>query len=54
LSFSFDALESAGANTQPTVIRLSGGNESLSAPSIAAGDVLPLGRMTMKGTPTSF
>jgi hypothetical protein len=53
LSFSFDALESAGANTQPRVIRLPGGN-SVAAPGIAAGDVLPLGRMTMKGTPTNL
>jgi hypothetical protein len=49
LSFSFDALEAAGVNTQPQVIRVPGGNSSLSAPSIAAGDVLPIGRMTMIG-----
>jgi len=54
LSFSFDALEDAGANTQPTLIRLSGGNDSLSAPSFSAGDVLPIGRMTMIGTPTDL
>jgi hypothetical protein len=54
LSFSFDALEDAGANTQPTIIRLSGGNDSLSAPSFSAGDVLPIGRMTMIGSPTDI
>ena len=54
LSFSFDALEAAGANTQPTIIRLSGGNDSLSAPSLSLGDVLPIGRMTMIGTPTDL
>jgi hypothetical protein len=54
LSFSFDALEAAGANTQPTVITVSGGSNSLSVPSIGAGDVLPLGRMTMIGTPTDL
>jgi hypothetical protein len=54
LSFSFDALEAAGANTQPTVITVSGGSNSLSVPSIGAGDVLPLGRMTMIGSPTNL
>jgi hypothetical protein len=51
LSFSFDALEAAGVNTQPTVIRVPSGDSSLSAPSAGAGDVLPLGNIGMiKGT----
>ena len=50
LSFSFDALQAAGANTQPQLIRVTGGS-SFAVPSIGAGDVLPLGRMTMKGEP---
>lgn len=54
LSLSFDALEDAGANTQPTIIRLSGGKDSLSAPSLSAGDILPIGRMTMIGSPTDI
>lgn len=51
LSFSFDALEAAGVNTQPTVIQLPSGDSSFSAPSVGAGDVLPLGNIGMiKGT----
>jgi hypothetical protein len=50
LSFSFDALESSGANTQPSVVEVPGG-DSLAAPAISAGDVLPLGVMKMKGNP---
>lgn len=51
LSFSFDALESSGANTQPTVITLPSGNGSLTVPSLSAGEILPLGGMTMNGQP---
>jgi hypothetical protein len=54
LAFSFDALEAAGVNTQPTVITVSGGSSGLSAPSLGAGDVLPIGRMTMMGAPTNL
>jgi hypothetical protein len=54
LSFSFDALEAAGANTQPQVIRVPGGSSSLSAPFLGAGDVLPLGLMTMMGSPSDL
>ncbi len=54
LSFSFDALETAGCNTQPQVIPLPGGSDSHSTPSAGLGDVLPLGRMTMIGEPTSI
>jgi hypothetical protein len=54
LSFSFDALESAGANTQPTIITVPSGSGSLTTPTIAAGDVLPLGAMSMIGEPVSL
>jgi outer membrane protein OmpA-like peptidoglycan-associated protein len=54
LSFSFDALEANGMNTNPQVIRVPGGNSSLSAPGIDIGAVAPLGRMTMIGRPSSF
>jgi outer membrane protein OmpA-like peptidoglycan-associated protein len=54
LSFSFDALESAGANTQPTIVTVPGGGASLTTPTIGAGDVLPLGGMTMIGEPVSL
>ena len=54
LSFSFDALESAGANTQPTIVTVPGGNASLTTPTIGAGDVLPLGAMSMIGEPVSL
>jgi len=54
LSFSFDALEAAGANTQPTIVTVPGGNSSLTTPTIAAGDVLPLGGMTMIGEPVNL
>jgi hypothetical protein len=48
LSLSFDALESAGVNTQPRVIRVVGGSNSLVAPGLEAGDVLFLGGMKMQ------
>jgi outer membrane protein OmpA-like peptidoglycan-associated protein len=54
LSFSFDALEAAGSNTQPTVIRVPSGSSSISAPSAGGGDVLPLGRMNMIGKPSNL
>ena len=54
LSFSFDALESSGVNTQPQVIPVPSGDSSFSVPSAGGGDVLPLGVMTMVGSPTSF
>jgi hypothetical protein len=53
LSFSFDGLEANGANTQPQVIRVPGGNSSLMTPGIAAGDVA-VGRMQMIGTPVDL
>jgi outer membrane protein OmpA-like peptidoglycan-associated protein len=54
LTFSFDALEAAGVNTQPTLILVPSGSSSLSAPSVGGGDVLPLGRMTMVGAPSDL
>ena len=54
LSFSFDALESAGVNTQPQVIRLPSGDGGVSVPSITGLTVMPLGRMTMLGAPTAL
>jgi outer membrane protein OmpA-like peptidoglycan-associated protein len=54
LSFSFDALESNGANTQPTVIRVpSDANSGFITPGISVGAVA-LGRMTMIGTPADL
>ena len=44
LSFSFDALESAGANTQPTIVTVPGGNASLTTPKSVPGMCLPLRR----------
>ena len=52
LNFSFDALESSGSNTQPTVIRLPGGTSNV-IPGLSAGDVT-MGNMSMKGSPTTF
>jgi hypothetical protein len=52
LNFSFDALESNGANHMPTVIPVPTGN-GVCAPGISAGDVT-VGRMTMVGSPSSF
>ncbi len=54
LSFSFDALEANGVNTQPQVIRVSGGKTSLSTPGISGSSVLPLGGMKMQGSPVDF
>jgi hypothetical protein len=54
LSFSFDALESNGADTQPQVIRVPGGDAQLTLPGIAAGAVVPLGQMTMNGKPANL
>ena len=54
LSFSFDALESAGVNTQPQVIVVPSGDSSISVPSAGGGDVLPLGQMIMIGSPTNL
>jgi hypothetical protein len=54
MSFSFDALEAAGVNTQPTLVRVPSGSSSLSAPSVGGGDVLPFARMTMVGKPTDL
>lgn len=54
LSFSFDALERSGVNTQPQVIAVPSGDSSLSIPGFSGGDVLPLGTMVMIGTPTSL
>lgn len=54
LSFSFDALESNGMNTNPTVIPVPGGSVSFSVPGFDLGAVAPLGRMTMMGSPSSF
>lgn len=54
LSFSFDALESSGVNTQPQVIRVPGGNTSLGTPGVSAPLVLPLGGMRMIGSPTNL
>ncbi len=54
LSFSFDALEASGMNTDPRIIRTPGGNNSLSVPGFDLGAVLPLGRLTMIGSPSSF
>lgn len=51
LSFSFDALEANGANTQPTVIRVPGGKSSVMTPGISAGAVA-MGYMRMVGTPS--
>lgn len=51
LSFSFDALEANGANTQPTVIRVPGGNSSVTTPGISAGAVA-MGYMRMVGAPS--
>jgi outer membrane protein OmpA-like peptidoglycan-associated protein len=50
LSFSFDALEEAGANTQPTIITVPGGDSAV-VPGISLGDVT-VGRMSMQGTPS--
>ena len=54
MSFSFDALEAAGVNTQPTLILVPSGSSSVSTPTVGGGDVLPLGRMTMVGTVTDL
>jgi outer membrane protein OmpA-like peptidoglycan-associated protein len=54
LSFSFDALEAAGVNTQPTLVMAPSGSSSLSTPSVGGGDVLPLARMIMIGTPSDL
>ena len=54
LSFSFDALERAGVNTQPQVILVPSGDSSISIPSAGGGDILPLGGMTMIGSPTNL
>jgi hypothetical protein len=54
ISFSFDALEAAGVNTQPSLILVPSGSSSVSTPTVGGGDVLPLGRMTMVGTPTDL
>lgn len=54
LTFSFDALEAAGVNTQPTLILVPSGSSSLSTPSVGGGDILPLARMTMIGTPSDL
>jgi hypothetical protein len=53
LSFSFDGLEANGANTQPQVIRVPGGNSGLMTPGIAAGAVT-VGLMRMVGTPVTL
>ncbi|MFM0205609.1 hypothetical protein PQR53_38005 [Paraburkholderia fungorum] len=51
LSFSFDGLQSNGANTMPQVIRVpAGGNSTVMAPGLSAGDVA-LGRISMVGAP---
>ena len=51
ISISFDALEAAGANTQPGVVPLpTADNTGAQTPGIAAGDVLPLAFMRMRGS----
>ncbi len=53
LSFSFDGLQTNGANTMPQVIRVAAGNSSLTGPTIGLGAVT-IGRLTMKGTPADL
>jgi len=54
LSFVFDALPDHGINTQPQVIRVPSGSSSFSVPGASAPEALPIGRLTMKGSPSSF
>lgn len=54
LTFSFDALEAAGANTIPPVVKVPSGNGSLNTPGVSSPQVLPLGRMTMAGAPSNL
>jgi outer membrane protein OmpA-like peptidoglycan-associated protein len=53
LSYSFDALEKSGLNTMPTVINVPGG-ASVSLPGVDLGAVMPLARITIIGSPSSF
>lgn len=53
LSYSFDALEKSGLNTMPTVINVPGGT-SVSVPGVDLGAVMPLARITLMGSPSSF
>lgn len=54
LSFSFDALEAAGANTLPPIVRVPSGNGSLNTPGGASPQVLPAGLMRMAGAPSNL
>jgi len=54
LSFSFDALEAAGANTLPPIVRVPSGNDSVNTPGVGSPQVLPVGVMRMAGEPSTL
>lgn len=54
LSFSFDALAKAGANTIPSIVRIPSGNGSVNTPGASSPQVLPFGLMRMAGAPSKL